>query len=122
MPVFLLVTLLLGLATSQRIKDSIYTDIEQIRPCFRSPPAILPTTTMTPCRRLNGSQEIGCSSALGGNVGVVQYLEREGDLAGLLAEGFGPYVVLVSPAIFSGNLLRSLRASGQVRAGVQLQL
>ena len=52
----------------------------------------------------------------------MQYLEREGDLSVLLAEGFGPYVVLVSPAIFSGNLLRSLRASGQVRAGVQLQL
>ena len=99
MTVFLLVSLLLGLATSQRIKDSIYTDIEQIRPCFR---------------RLNGSQEIGCSSALGGNVGVVQYLEREDDLSVLLAEGFGPYVVLVSPAIFSGHLLRSLRASGQV--------
>ena len=119
MIVFLLVSLLVGLATSQRIKDSIYTDIEQIRPCFRSPPAILPTIlptiTITPCRRLNGTQEIGCSSALGGNVGVVQYLEREDDLSVLLAEGFGPYVVLVSPAIFSGHLLRSLRASGQVR-------
>ena len=58
------------------------------------PPAFL--------RRLNGTQEVGCSSALGGNVGVVAYLEQESDLA-----------------ILSGCLLRRARATGQ-EAGVVL--
>ena len=87
------------LATGQRIKDSIYTELEGIRPCFR---------------RLNGTQEIGCTSAIGGNVGVIQYLEKTGDLDGLLQEQFGPFVILLDPAILSGELLHRMKDSGQV--------
>ena len=32
----LMLVLVVATATGQRIKDSIYTEIEQIRPCFRS--------------------------------------------------------------------------------------
>jgi len=88
-----------SLAAGQRIKDSIYTELEGIRPCFR---------------RLNGTQEIGCTSAIGGNVGVIQYLENSADLDGLLQEQFGPYVILLDPAILSGELLHRMRDSGQV--------
>ena len=88
-----------SLAAGQRIKDSIYTELEGIRPCFR---------------RLNGTQEIGCTSAIGGNVGVIQYLEKSADLDGLLQEQFGPYVILLDPAILSGELLHRMRDSGQV--------
>jgi len=95
----LLLVLVVATATGQRIKDSIYTEIEQIRPCFR---------------RLNGSGEIGCTSALGGNVGVVQYLEEAAGVEELLQQEFGPYIVLLDPRILSGELLRRLRASGQV--------
>jgi len=98
----ILVSLLVSFApltTGQRIKDSIYTELEGIRPCFR---------------RLNGTQEIGCTSAIGGNVGVIQYLDNAGDLDGLLQEQFGPFVILLDPAILSGELLHRMRNSGQV--------
>jgi nicastrin len=109
-----LLLLLVGLAAGQRIRDSIYSDIQQIRPCFRWSLS----AGLLSLRRLNGTQEVGCSSALGGNVGVVAYLEQESDLEAL-DPAFGPYVLLVDPAILSGELLRRARATGQV-AGVVL--
>ena len=61
-PQLLLVLLALsGLTHGQKLKDIIYTDIEEIRPCFR---------------RLNGAAEIGCKSSIGGNVGVVLYIKQ----------------------------------------------
>jgi len=87
------------LVTGQRIKDSIYTELEGIRPCFK---------------RLNGTQEIGCTSAIGGNVGVIQYLDNAQNLEKVLQDNFGPYVILLDPAILSGALLRRMRESGRV--------
>lgn len=95
----LLILLLVIAIQCQRIKDSIYTDIQNIKPCFR---------------RLNGTHEIGCSSSLSGDVGVVVYLDRMEDIETLLVEDFDKFVVLLDPAILSGNLLYKLKESGRV--------
>jgi len=90
------------LAAAQKIKDRIYQDIPAIRPCFR---------------RLNSSGEVGCSSGLGGNAGVLLVVESEADLEQLQPGQFSPYIVLLSPA--RPDLLAGLRQTGQV-AGVIL--
>ena len=89
---------------AQQLKEEIYSDIENIRPCFR---------------RMNSTHQIGCSSEIGGNVGVVIYLETEADLEKLKDNEFAPYVVLVDPYIFNSELLHKLEASG-LCAGVVL--
>ena len=88
-----------GIINGQKLKDSIYTDIDEIWPCFR---------------RLNGTAEIGCTSSIGGNVGVVLYIKDEADVAKVSDDAFAPYIVLIDPAIFSGQLLNRLKSSGNV--------
>ena len=103
---FLLVICRLSLQCcwAQQLKEEIYSDIENIRPCFR---------------RMNSTHQIGCSSEIGGNVGVLLYLESEEDLEKLRDNEFAPYVVLIDPYIFHSSLLHKLEASGLV-AGVML--
>jgi len=83
----------------ERIKDNIYTDFGQIRPCFR---------------RLNGTHEIGCTSSHGGNVGVVQVIESDADLSLVENSNHAPYIVVVKPTAFSGELLRKMRDTGNI--------
>jgi len=99
MYIHLLLVCLASLSSGQKLKDSIYTEIEEIRPCFR---------------RLNGTNEIGCTSNIGGNVGVVLYLKEEQDLNKVSDSAFAPYIVLIDPYMFSGALLESLKSSGNV--------
>ena len=94
----------LSVVWAQQLKEEIYSDIENIRPCFR---------------RMNTTHQIGCSSETGGNVGVVLYLETEQDLQKLKNNEFAPYVVLIDPYIFNSELLHKLEDSGLV-AGVLL--
>ena len=79
----LLVLLALSVIThGQKLKDSIYTDIEEIRPCLR---------------RLNGTAEIGCTSSIGGNVGVVLYIKDVADVSKLSDDAFAPYILADFP-------------------------
>ena len=84
---------------AQKIKDSIYAEVDDIRPCFR---------------RMNGTGEIGCTSKIGGNVGVVMYVKDPSDLEKVKDTTFAPYIVLIDPLILSGSLLNSLKLSGNV--------
>jgi len=93
------VVILINNIQGQKLKDSIYSDIEEIRPCFR---------------RLNGTGEIGCTSHIGGNVGVVLYLKDMSELDTVDNSDFAPYIVLIDPHIFSGDLLNRLKSSGNV--------
>jgi len=93
------VVILINNIQGQKLKDSIYSDIEEIRPCFR---------------RLNGTGEIGCTSHIGGNVGVVIYLKDMSEVDTIENGDFAPYIVLIDPHIFSGELLNRLKSSGNV--------
>ena len=95
----LVICRLSGECWGQQLKEEIYSDIENIRPCFR---------------RMNSTHQIGCSSEAGGNVGVLIYLETEEDLQKLKDNEFAPYVVLIDPYIFNSELLHKLEASGLV--------
>ena len=91
----------ISLSESQKLKENIYTEIKNVRPCFR---------------RLNGTNVIGCTSEKGGNVGVLVYVESEQDFESVITESkdFAPFIVLVDPHIYSGELLHKLNSSGMV--------
>ena len=99
--IIFLITSWLSLGEGQKLKENIYTEIKNIRPCFR---------------RLNGTSFIGCTSEKGGNVGVLMYIESEQDFESLITESkdFAPFIILVDPFIYSGELLRKLNSSGVV--------
>ena len=85
----------------QKLKENIYTEIKNIRPCFR---------------RLNSTNMIGCTSEKNGNVGVLMYVESEQDFDTIIRESkdFAPFVILVDPYIYSRALLHQFRSSGLV--------
>jgi nicastrin len=70
--------LLLNGILAIRIKDNIYTDLNERAFCFR---------------RTNGTHQMGCSSDLNGNVGVIHLVSSPEDLQWLLTKGIhDPYV------------------------------
>jgi nicastrin len=94
-----------GSATSKRLKDRIYKEVDTSGFCFR---------------RTNGTHEIGCSSDLNGNVGVVHLIRDEPDLDWLVTKGpHVPYTAVFLPNSFSHDALIRLRESGKV-SGVLL--
>jgi len=98
--IFSVLSILCG---GKRIKDNIYTNFGQIRPCFR---------------RLNGTHEIGCTSSHGGNVGVVQVIESDSDISLVQDDNHAPYIVVVKPSLFSGSLMNKLKKTGNVNGVV----
>ena len=119
----------LGGVTSKRIKDSIYTNLQDSAFCFR---------------RTNGTHQMGCSADFKGNVGVVHLISSPDDVSWLIQSGpHDPYVgeclenrrsydsrnnklsffcsfsVIVVPLMFTHKNLRSLADSGKV-SGVLL--
>ncbi|XP_071748654.1 LOW QUALITY PROTEIN: nicastrin [Lepeophtheirus salmonis] len=86
---------------AQRIKDQIYVPIKDTKFCFR---------------RTNGSSQFGCSSSIGGNVGILSYLESKQDLDRILGpEGveLAPYIALLDPLLFNGQVLEAMESSGR---------
>ncbi|XP_026281951.1 nicastrin isoform X2 [Frankliniella occidentalis] len=85
---------------SQRLKESMYENIDGSYACFR---------------RLNGTHQFGCTSARSGNVGVVHIIENQSDVDWLVKDALAPpYVAVVQPAMFSKSLLLSLQTSEKV--------
>ena len=98
---------LIGSVSSKRLKDRIYKDLKTSGFCFR---------------RTNGTHEIGCSSDLNGNVGVVHLVSGSADLDWIAEKGpHAPYMAVFRPALFSHEALMRLRDSGRV-SGVLLLL
>merc|ERR1719259_903479 len=94
-------TLSVTICEGNMLKDKIYTEVDgdSIRSCFR---------------RLNGTSTIGCTSDIGGDVGVLIYLDTIEDVSYLHDDQFAPYTVLVNPSIFGGDLLDQLQKLGHV--------
>jgi Nicastrin small lobe len=79
----LLLCLSLTIASGKRIRESIYEPLQGISFCFK---------------RANGSHEMGCSSDLNGNVGVVHLILSREDLDWLVKQGpHQPYMGTVTP-------------------------
>jgi len=93
------VLVLVAVRGNERIKDSIYRDFTQFRACFK---------------RLNGTMEVGCTSELGGNVGVLQYIDST-DISVVENADFAPYIVIISPQVFSSDLLERLKSTGNLQ-------
>ncbi len=69
---------------SKRIRESIYEPLQGISFCFK---------------RANGTHEMGCSSELDGNVGVVHLILKDSDTQWLIEHGpHDPYIgKLITP-------------------------
>ena len=103
MTLFLIVrlTTLLTVTAGNRLAERIYNTVstDSIHSCFR---------------RLNGTDTIGCTSSIRGDVGVLVYLESPSDLVKLTDKTFSPYIVLINPSLLSGSLVHQLSDTGLV--------
>ena len=91
---------LLSLSQGIRIKEGIYTDLKEKAFCFR---------------RTNGTNQLGCTSAPGGNVGIVHLISSDSDTSWLIEKGtHDPYVALITPKFFKKDTLHLLKQSGKV--------
>lgn len=89
-----------------RIKSNIYTDLEEEAFCFR---------------RTNGTHQMGCSSHLNGNVGVVHQISMDSELSWLLENGPNqPYVAMITPKMFTKSTLSALKSSGKINGALLL--
>ncbi|XP_058812437.1 nicastrin [Topomyia yanbarensis] len=95
---FLLLSLYaLGNAHSQRIKDDMYTPISGAH-CFR---------------RLNGTHVTGCSSQLGGSVGVLHFIRSAADIDFVTNQHPAPpYAPVIPPHLFTRENILQLRDRG----------
>ncbi|KAM9845144.1 LOW QUALITY PROTEIN: nicastrin [Aulostomus maculatus] len=73
-----------------------------------------------PCvRLLNATHQIGCQSALSGNVGVLHVLESEGNLDWVLRDGSNPpYMVILESPLFTRSIMMKLKNGASRVAGV----
>ncbi|XP_055532238.1 nicastrin [Wyeomyia smithii] len=93
----LLVFIFLNHVHSQRIKDDMYTSISGAH-CFR---------------RLNGTHVTGCSSKLGGSVGVLHFVRSSADIDFVVEQHPAPpYAPVISPHLFTRENILRLRDHG----------
>ncbi|XP_041373113.1 nicastrin-like isoform X2 [Gigantopelta aegis] len=99
--IFLLIFFISAFSDCQRTTNKMYVDLTSVTGgCFRN---------------LNATHQIGCSSALGGNVGVLHYIESHKDLEWVLSDGpTAPFVVLMQPLDFNLTTVMKLVNSKRV--------
>ncbi|XP_055613286.1 nicastrin [Uranotaenia lowii] len=93
-------------AHSQRIKDDMYTSISGAH-CFR---------------RLNGTHVTGCSSELGGSVGVLHLIRSSADIDFIVNDHPAPpYAPIIPPHLFTReNILRLKEQGAEIVSAVVL--
>lgn len=97
---------LIGFSSSARVADKIYDDIQGDMACFK---------------RFNGTHEIGCSSDYFGNVGVLYIPQNETDAENAITNGkHHPYILAVTPTLFTRKLLMTAKNSENVKGIVLL--
>ncbi|XP_050440405.1 nicastrin [Adelges cooleyi] len=88
------------------IKDKMYMNIKADYPCFL---------------RLNGTNKVGCTSSRFGNVGTLHFVSNITDLKGLLNFGTAvPYIVALTPKMFTDQVLQSIELNTTKINGVVL--
>ncbi|KAI8480669.1 hypothetical protein Bbelb_416180 [Branchiostoma belcheri] len=90
----------LCLAQFRSVHDMIYVNITAQAPCVRL---------------MNATHQIGCTSAVSGNVGVLHYCAEQSDVDWLVRSAKNPpYMPLMVPPLFTYDNVQALRASGKV--------
>lgn len=93
-----LVSIVVNHAYCQRIKDDMYTPISGAH-CFR---------------RLNGTHVTGCSSQLGGSVGVLHFVRSTADIDFVIEQHPAPpYAPVIPPYLFTRENILRLRDHGR---------
>ncbi|KAL5020567.1 hypothetical protein ScPMuIL_003459 [Solemya velum] len=91
---------LLSTVLCVRTKEKIYVQLSGTSACFR---------------RLNATHQVGCSSAIGGNVGVIHLVSDETDFHWLIKNGpHEPYMALIYAVNFTLDNVLRLQNSGRV--------
>lgn len=86
------------------MSDKIYTNLQSNHYCSR---------------RLNATHQVGCSSELGGNVGVLWVVSDDGDIEHVIKKGpTPPYVIALRHAHFTRKNLLSFKTMPDRVAGV----
>lgn len=106
--VLLILTLIIAfysyIAFAGKVSDRIYFDIQSDHYCSR---------------RLNATHQMGCTSKLGGNSGVIWYVEHEVDIEHILNNGpTPPYIAVLNRKFFTRDYLLAFRAKPDRVAGV----
>ncbi|XP_077985651.1 nicastrin-like [Glandiceps talaboti] len=95
-------------AYGRKTHDMIYIDVKGFAPCVR---------------RLNATHQIGCTSAIKGNSGVVHYINSTRDLDWLKDKGpHKPYIPIVTADMFTKETLDSLMISGKINGLMVIHL
>lgn len=90
----------LQVAAEHRIKDLIYTSIDNVAACFR---------------RHNGTHQFGCSSSRSGSIGAIHFVENELDLKWLEDNATAdPYVAVLPFFMFTKDTLFRLKETNKV--------
>ena len=98
--------LILDQSFGVRIQHSIYTNLDETAFCFR---------------RTNGTHQMGCTSKPSGNVGVVHLISSDANVSWLVDHGpHEPYIALITPKMFKGQALHTLKNSGKISGIVLL--
>ena len=80
-----------------RVSDKMYESIQGDMACFK---------------RFNGTHEIGCTSDIKGNVGVIQVVNSIDEVDSLISNGtHHPYVIAIDPSLLTPNVLENVQKS-----------
>ncbi|XP_051163506.1 nicastrin [Leptopilina boulardi] len=97
---FVLLITALEVVAEHRIKDLIYTSIDNVAACFR---------------RQNGTHQFGCSSSRSGSIGAIHFIENELDLKWLENNATAdPYIAVVSFSMFTKDTLFRVKMTNKV--------
>ncbi|XP_061189000.1 nicastrin-like isoform X2 [Saccostrea echinata] len=93
----------ISLSVSERISSKTYVIVSGNAACIR---------------RLNGTHQVGCSSEISGNVGVLHYVNDTASLDWLINSGpHQPYIALLTSLNFTSDTVQKLRNSKKI-AGI----
>ncbi|XP_047446095.1 nicastrin isoform X2 [Mugil cephalus] len=100
----LIISLFLVGVSCNSVENKIYVNLNYSVPCVRL---------------LNATHQIGCQSAMSGDVGVLHVLESEDDLDWVLRSGPNPpYMVVLESPLFTKSVMMKLKNGSRRVAGV----
>ncbi|XP_066149210.1 nicastrin [Euwallacea fornicatus] len=101
-----LITYLLYTCNADRIKDTMYINIQGSVACYR---------------RMNSTHQIGCSSEWGGSLGIIHYVNQFSDLSFILNNGSaGKYIPILPTSLLTASIMTTLISYKHVVSGVIL--
>ncbi|XP_066260792.1 nicastrin [Euwallacea similis] len=101
-----LITYLFYTCNADRIKDTMYINIQGSVACYR---------------RMNSTHQIGCSSEWGGSLGIIHYVNQLSDLSFILKNGSaGKYIPILPTSLLDAGIMSTLISNKHIVSGVIL--